>query len=366
MTEIISLIIIVTVFSMMMFLTLRYYRYKVLMETKNRIAVILLAVTSGLLIMELFSGGDMCTRFSFNLMIVLVPFMYLASGTMNPKYVIRICMVSCALMALLYIPPLLKVSGITDTLPSYFYMSAFPFMAFLTVTVVVYGIWTRIKNVRTVMQSGTVLANLGLSIDMVYVLLILLLPLLSMLATSCAGIAGTIIRCFTALYAASILVALCIRLIYESFFAVCHDLERKIMESLKVSQMEMAGGVREGTYRELFERIVEYFESEKPFLDNQLTINDVVKVVFSNKVYISRSISQFTGRNFCQFVNYYRISYSVECFRADPDLKVNALAEMSGFNSVVSYNMAFRLFMNENPSDWCRKERHKNRKKKKI
>ena len=44
---------------------------------------------------------------------------------------------------------------------------------------------------------------------------------------------------------------------------------------------------------------------------------------------------------------------------------VNELAEMSGFNSVVSYNMAFRLFMNENPSDWCRKERQKIRKKKK-
>ncbi len=366
MTEIISLIIIVTVFSMMMFLTLRYYRYKVLMETKNRIAVILLAVTSGLLIMELLAGGDMCTRFSFDLMIVLVPFMYLASGIMNPKYVIRICMVSCSLLAFLYIPSLLSISEITGTLPSDFYMSAFPFAAFLTVAVVVYGIWTKIKNVRTVMQGGTVLANLGLSLDMVYVLLIMLVPLLSMLAASHAGIAGIMIRCVTVLYAASVLIALCIRLTYESFFAVCHELERKIMESLKVSQVEMAGGVREGTYRELYERIVEYFESEKPFLDNQLTINDVVKVVFSNKVYISRAISQFTGRNFCQFVNYYRISYSVECFRTNPNLKVNELAEISGFNSVVSYNMAFRLFMNENPSDWCRKERHKNRKKKKI
>jgi AraC-like DNA-binding protein len=316
--------------------------------------------------MELLSGGDLCVRSSFDIMIALVPFMNLASGIMKPKYVIRICMAACLFMAFLYIPPLLNVSGITSALPSDFYMSVFPFAAFLAVALVVYGIWTKIKNVKTVMQSGTVLANLGMSVDMVYVLLILLVPLLAMLAISCAGIAGAIIRCLTVLYAASILLALCIRVTYESFFAVCHELERKIMESLKVSQVEMAGGVREGTYRELYERIVEYFESEKPFLDNQLTINDVVKVVFSNKVYISRAISQFTGRNFCQFVNYYRISYSVECFRTNPCLKVNEMAEMSGFNSVVSYNMAFRLFMNENPSDWCRKERHKNRKKKKL
>lgn len=123
--------------------------------------------------------------------------------------------------------------------------------------------------------------------------------------------------------------------------------------------------MREATYRQLYDRIVEYFERDKPFLDNNLTINDVVKVVFSNKVYISRAISQFTGRNFCQFVNYYRISYSKDCFRENPELKITEMAEMSGFNSVVTYNMAFRLFMNENPSDWCRKERQKIRKKKK-
>jgi hypothetical protein len=30
---------------------------------------------------------------------------------------------------------------------------------------------------------------------------------------------------------------------------------------------------------------------------------------------------------------------------------------MCGFNTIVSYNMAFKLFMGENPSDWCRKEK---------
>ena len=35
------------------------------------------------------------------------------------------------------------------------------------------------------------------------------------------------------------------------------------------------------------------------------------------------------------------------------------LAEKSGFNTVVSYTMAFRLFMDETPSEWCRKERAK-------
>ena len=51
--------------------------------------------------------------------------------------------------------------------------------------------------------------------------------------------------------------------------------------------------------------------------------------------------------------------YSVEAFRDNPELKATELANLSGFNSLVSFSMAFRLYMNENPSDWIRKERNR-------
>ena len=128
---------------------------------------------------------------------------------------------------------------------------------------------------------------------------------------------------------------------------------------MKLAPVEVAGmGSRDNdVFKDIYERVVEYFEREKPFLNGDLTINDIVSVVFTNKLYISRAISQYTGRNFCQFVNYYRVMYSVECFRRNPELKVAELWPMCGFNTIVSYNMAFRLFMGENPSDWCRKEK---------
>ena len=112
-------------------------------------------------------------------------------------------------------------------------------------------------------------------------------------------------------------------------------------------------------YKQLYVRLVALFEEEKPFLDSELTINDIVKVTFTNKLYISRAISQFTGRNFCQFVNYYRVTHSIQMFRDNPEMKVIDLATQCGFNSTVSYSMAFRLFMGESPSDWCRKEKVK-------
>ena len=130
---------------------------------------------------------------------------------------------------------------------------------------------------------------------------------------------------------------------------------------MKISHVEVANDAvkEDGHYRDIYERVMAYFDEYLPYLNSELTISDVVKVVFTNKLYISRAISKYTGRNFCQFVNYYRVTYSVNLFRKNPDLKILELANASGFNTVASFSMAFKLFMNENPSDWCRKERMK-------
>ena len=114
---------------------------------------------------------------------------------------------------------------------------------------------------------------------------------------------------------------------------------------------------KDDPYREIYDRITAYFDKSMPYLNSGLTIADIGRGVFSNKLYISKAISQYTGRNFCQFVNYHRVAYSVNLFRKNPDLNVTELANASGFNNVASFSTAFKLFMNENPSDWCRRER---------
>ena len=107
----------------------------------------------------------------------------------------------------------------------------------------------------------------------------------------------------------------------------------------------------------LYKRAVEFMEERKPFLDESFDLEEFAKKLFTNKVYLSRTINALSGRNFRQFVNYYRVRYSTELARKDPRLKVEELSMMSGFHTVVSYNMAFRLFMNETPSEWLHRYR---------
>lgn len=231
----------------------------------------------------------------------------------------------------------------------------------------VVGISRRLRDVKSILKTGTIWVNVSLAVESVYILFYQLIAFFFFSGSAlCRNGDGDCLLAFPLLNAL-LLAAIGVRHADDILFVFWRRQERRIVESMKVTKVETAmdpSGI-EDTYQDIYERVVAYFDSEKPFLDNGLTINDLVKTLYSNKLYISRAISQFTGRNFCQFVNYYRVRYSMELFRSNTDLKIHELASGSGFNSDVSYNMAFRLFMGETPGEWCKKERRRKIKMKK-
>lgn len=219
----------------------------------------------------------------------------------------------------------------------------------LPAIVFVTGVYRRLRDVKVVMRTGSVWAIVSLSVDAVYAVIILLYALLLPVITPWVSM----------FLLSSVLIALSVRIRNASVFVLLVGHERRIVESMRLSQTECVSDNpgADLLYDNIYERILRYFESARPYLNNDLTISDVVEVIYTNKVYISRAISHCTGRNFCQFVNYHRVSYAVEQFRANPHLKVGELAGSSGFNSTTSFNNAFRLYMGEKPSEWCRRER---------
>jgi AraC-like DNA-binding protein len=220
------------------------------------------------------------------------------------------------------------------------------------------SLFMRIRDVKAVMKSATVWQGLSLSVESIYVTFTLINAVIYFIVCSYFR-SHDFFQCVFSVLICMELLSLGLRSALGSMFVFWNSHERRIVESMKISHVEVSnnGAKEDEQYKDIYERVLEYFEKDKPFLNGNLTINDIVAVVFTNKLYISRAISQHTGRNFCQFVNYHRVMYSVDCFRRNPDLKVTELWSMCGFNTIVSYNMAFKLFMGENPSDWCRKER---------
>ena len=211
------------------------------------------------------------------------------------------------------------------------------------------SVYYKIRDTKSVMRAGSVWMVVCAYVDAVYVILLLIVSQ----AISELNIYAVISVMML------LVIALSVRIMNSSLFVIFIRHEKRIIESMKVSQAEYAGE-SPGTatlYKNIYERLLEYFEKYKPFLNSELSINDIVDTVFTNKLYISKAISHCTGRNFCQFVNYYRITHAVKVFRENPHLKVVELAGKSGFNSTTSFSAAFRLYMGESPGDWCRKER---------
>ncbi len=209
-------------------------------------------------------------------------------------------------------------------------------------------------------------ANLNLIIDNLYRLLLFSFIVFFVYSLSWKSkykivIHSVLLLKITGLYGACI-----IRKTNSQIYIFWRGQEKRIIEAMKSSLVQVRDeDSLEAIYKEVYQRVLEYVEGEKAFLNGNLSINDVAKYTFSNKVYVSRAISQYTGRNFCQFVNYFRVQYAIEAFKDDPYLKVSQLALMSGFHSSVSFNTSFKLFMRESPSEWCRRTRAKLNKKKK-
>lgn len=133
---------------------------------------------------------------------------------------------------------------------------------------------------------------------------------------------------------------------------------RKSCRRKKTGEMQESAALtpkQEETIRNIYGRLEAYFVSAQPYLDGSLTINDVARRLYTNKVYVSRAVNHCSGLNYCQYVNRYRVNYAVELFRKNPRLKIGDLAQQSGFNTQASFNMSFRLFMKESPRDWCRR-----------
>lgn len=107
-------------------------------------------------------------------------------------------------------------------------------------------------------------------------------------------------------------------------------------------------------YKYMYGKLKQHMEEKRPYLDPDYSLDVLVREMFSNKSYISRIINVCTGMNFSQLVNRYRVEYSMEIFRENTDLKVREMADLSGFHSQVSFNMAFKLFNNMTPGAWCK------------
>ena len=161
-----------------------------------------------------------------------------------------------------------------------------------------------------------------------------------------------------------------IRTFKSDVFLVLKHHESKLLQCAPPSQLPAQNSgphveLHHDVYAEIYDRLTRWFDEKKPYLQDDLSLLDAAREIYTNKVYISRAVSKFSGKNFCQFVNYYRVRYAKQTFLDDPTLRVSDLSVMSGFHNPVSFNMAFQMFEHMTPGEWCNDQRSRLSKMKK-
>lgn len=130
--------------------------------------------------------------------------------------------------------------------------------------------------------------------------------------------------------------------------------ERLRKEILKNFGVEVLLGMeKDSSGQGIYQRLCYYFDKEKPFLNPDLTIAEVARALYTNKVYLGKAIKHYSLLNFPRFVNRYRIRHAQELFKKNVELKITQLCMMSGFKTRATFEAAFLVEIGESPKEWC-------------
>ncbi|QLC64840.1 AraC family transcriptional regulator [Flavobacterium sp. LPB0248] len=97
-------------------------------------------------------------------------------------------------------------------------------------------------------------------------------------------------------------------------------------------------------------------ENEQYYMDSELTLDKLSKLIGVNKYHISETLNHFVNKPFYTFVNEYRIEYVKEKLKSlsvkNSSISILELAYESGFNSKSSFNRYFKEITTYTPREY--------------
>ena len=108
----------------------------------------------------------------------------------------------------------------------------------------------------------------------------------------------------------------------------------------------------------LFMELREVFGHQKLYLDPELNLKAVIKILGTNKKYLYQAISENTTANFRTFINRYRIDEAKRIMEIGMQnneyINLSEIYTSAGFNSATSFYRAFKLLTGLAPQDYLR------------
>ncbi|WP_049723386.1 helix-turn-helix domain-containing protein [Gilvimarinus polysaccharolyticus] len=106
------------------------------------------------------------------------------------------------------------------------------------------------------------------------------------------------------------------------------------------------------------ERLLRYMNTERPYLQHSLTIDQLACSLDMPQKTLSAMINRHFGRNFFEFINSYRITTAKELLQAPDKQSMNVLDILyeAGFNSKATFNTLFKKTVGVTPSEYRKRQ----------
>lgn len=125
------------------------------------------------------------------------------------------------------------------------------------------------------------------------------------------------------------------------------------------SEKYSKSGLKEHQAQDHLQKLISYVEITKPFLDRDLSINDLSRMTGIPRHHITQVLNEKYKRNFFTFINEYRVKEVIERF-SDPKFNhytILAIAFDAGFNSKTTFNTIFKNQTSLTPSEFREKSK---------
>jgi len=107
--------------------------------------------------------------------------------------------------------------------------------------------------------------------------------------------------------------------------------------------------------QEYMNLILDYMNTEKPYLVSELTLKELSIKLEISKHHFSEVLNMSFGKNFYGFINLFRVEEAKKIIKNDTNnITMLAIAYDSGFNSKASFNRVFKEITGTTPSEFKR------------
>ncbi len=125
----------------------------------------------------------------------------------------------------------------------------------------------------------------------------------------------------------------------------------------KEPEKYIRSGLKDDQAQEYLEKLISVMETDKPFLNRDLSIHDLSIITGIPRHHITQVLNEVHGKNFFTFINEYRVEEVIARFNdpANNNFTILAIAFDSGFNSKATFNSIFKLQTGMTPSEYREK-----------